>query len=115
MKLEEEMILRDIRILEMMIIIIKRYYDDSIHIHHLIGDLEGLLNLLEVVDKDWKRSFRTTWLDIEICFAAALDKDLDHLTKTGEKIVEESLQELKKMTLEKLEEFKKLVPDEVDL
>lgn len=106
MTFQENIIQQDINILEMMIIKIIKYFNKSIYISALISELENYLNQLKVVDKQWKKNFRTTWLDIEVAYSLALDQGLDNPVNNGEKIVVNSLNILKKMIQDKIENLK---------
>ncbi len=85
---------------------IKKYFEKSIYISDLIYDLESFLNQLTTVDKNWKKKFRTIWLDIEVAYSLALDQGLETLTDEGNAIAESSLHVLKKMIEDKATELK---------
>ena len=103
---QKDDIQKDIKILELMIVKIERFFDKKLYISDLIYDLESFLNQLITVDKKWKKDFRTLWLDIEIAYSLALDQGLEQLTDEGNAITESSLHALKKMTEDKIKELK---------
>lgn len=104
--LQENSIQKDISILELITLKITKYFNKSIYISDLIYDLESYLNQLTVVDKEWKKNFRTTWLDIEVSYSLALDQGLDKPINDGEAIVVNSLNILNKMAKDKIEKLK---------
>ena len=106
MTLQENSIKKDINILELVVLKITKYFDKSLYINDLIYDLESYLNQLTVVDIQWKKNFRTTWLDIEVAYSLALDQGLDKPVNDEEKVVINSLNILKKMAQDKLENLK---------
>lgn len=106
MTLQENSIQKDIYILEVVVLKITKYFDKSLYISDLIYDLESHLNQLTLVDLQWKKNFRTTWLDIEVAYSLALDQGLDKPANDGEKIVVISLNILKKMAQDKIENLK---------
>ncbi len=106
MTLDENSIQKDINILELVVFKITKYFYKSLYINDLIYDLENYLNQLTVVDQQWKKNFRTTWLDIEVAYSLALDQGLDKPINDGETIVVNSLNVLKKMAQDKIENLK---------
>lgn len=82
------------------------YSEGSISLPYLIDDLSGLLNVLEEVDEEWKMYFRRNWLDLEIVYAVALDRDKDKLDETDLRVINSAVVELKKMVISLLEESK---------
>lgn len=104
---QENEIKKDIRILELMILKINKYFNKSVHISDLIYDLESLLNHLLEVDKKWKIDFRTLWLDIEVAYSLALDRGSETFDDKGKEITEQSLLDLKKMIDDKINELRK--------
>ena len=72
----------------------------------LIYDLESCLNQLTTVDNQWKKDFRTVWLDIEAAYSLALDQGLENLTEEGTVLTENSLHILKKITQDKINDLK---------
>ncbi len=106
MTLQENSIEKDIRILELVILKIKKYFDKSLYISDLIYDLESYLNQLTVVDKQWKKHFRTTWLDIEVAYSLALDQGLDKPMNDEDTIIVTSLNLLRKIAQDKMENLK---------
>jgi hypothetical protein len=103
---KENSIQKDISILELMTLKITKYFNKSIYISDLIYDLESYLNQLTVVDKEWKKNFRTTWLDIEVAYSLALDQGSDKPINDGDAIVVNSLNTLNKMAKDKIENLK---------
>ncbi|MBA3957553.1 MAG: hypothetical protein H0X51_04045 [Parachlamydiaceae bacterium] len=65
----------DQRQLRLMIDKINRFKKDTISLRFLIDDLNGLLEVLEESDDNWKRQFRIFWADLEITYAVALFKE----------------------------------------
>jgi hypothetical protein len=59
------------------------------------------------VNKQWKKDFRTIWLDVEVAYSLALDQGLESLTNSGYIITENSLNNLKKMAQDKINDLKK--------
>ncbi len=106
MTLQENSIQKDISVLELMTLKITKYFNKSIYISDLIYDLESYLKQLTVVDKEWKKNFRTTWLDIEVAYSLALDQGLDKPANDGDTIVVNSLNILNKMIKDKIEDLK---------
>ena len=98
---------KDLDVLNMMVFFINRYFNKSIHISDLIYDLESYLNQLILVDTEWKKNFRTIWLDIEISYALALDQKLNQFDKEKENIVTDALHILKQMAQNKMEEIQR--------
>ena len=97
MTLQENSIQKDIVILDLMTLKITRYFNKSIYISDLIYDLESYLNQLTIVDKEWKKKFRTSWLDIEVAYSLALDEGSDKPVNDGDAIVVNSLNILNKI------------------
>ena len=115
MKLEEEKVRRDIRLLEWMILRIKGYRNNFVHVGDLISGLESYLRELETINEEWGDEFFDNWLTLEVTFAVALAKEeqgepVDE--EEDKKIILSTLDVLEKMVLEKLEEVKKLVPEQ---
>jgi|GEM_PF-6277074 len=106
MILQENDIQKNLIVLDLMVLKIRRYFDKTLFISDLIYDLESFLNQLTIVDKKWKKNFRTLWLDIEVAYSLALDQGLEELTDEGNVIVESSLYALKKMVEDKINELK---------
>lgn len=106
MTLQENGIQKDINILELVVLKIKKYSDKFLCISDLIYDLESYLNQLTVVDQQWKKNCRTTWLDIEVAYSLALDHGLDKPVNDGERIIVNSLNILKKMAEDEIENLK---------
>lgn len=102
MKIPESSLQKDMDILTLMDLKIDRYFDGSLYISDLIYDLESFLNQLTIVNDQWKKDFRTIWLDIEVAYALALDQGLDNLTDEGIIVTENSLHILRKMIKNKL-------------
>lgn len=102
----EHSIQKDMDILELVDLKITRYLNKDLYINDLIDALEGYLNQLTNVDNQWKKDFRTLWLDIEIAYSLALDQGLEKLTKEGNIITESSLHILKKMAQDKIYDLK---------
>ncbi|VHO01008.1 hypothetical protein [Candidatus Rhabdochlamydia sp. T3358] len=103
---QEKKIKKEINLLELISLQIKKYFDKKLYIGDLIQDLEGLLNQLTIVEEEWKKDFRTLWLDIEVAYSLALDQELENLTDEGNIITESSLYLLKKMVEDKINELK---------
>lgn len=103
---QENNIIKDIYILELIIIKIKKYLDNSVFISDLIYDLETYLDQLSVVDPHWRKDFRTTWLDIEIAYSLALDQGLEKPVNDGNTIILNSLNILKKMAHDQIKILK---------
>ena len=98
--------MRDINILELIDLKIKIHFNKSVHISDLIYDLESYSNRLTTVDNQWKKDFRTIWLDIEVAYSLALDQGLENLTEEGTILTENSLHTLKKITQDKINDLK---------
>jgi hypothetical protein len=103
---QEDSMQKDINILELIDSKIARYFNKSVYISDLIYDLESYLNQLTTVDDQWKKDFRTIWLDIEVAYSLALDQGLENLTEEGTVLTENSLLNLKKMTQNKIIDLK---------
>ena len=99
---QEDSMQKDINILELIVLKIERYLKKIVYISDLIYDLESYLNQLSTVDNQWKKDFRTIWLDIEVAYSLALDEGLENLTEEGAILTETSLLDLKKMTQNKI-------------
>ncbi len=106
MTTQETSIQKDISTLELIDLKITRYFDKALYISDLIYDLEGCLNQLTTIDKQWKKDFRTIWLDIEVAYSLALDQGLEKFTDKENIIAENSLHALKKMTQDKINDLK---------
>lgn len=106
MTLQKNSIQKDISILELVVLKITKYFDKSLYISDLIYNLESYLNQLTVVDRQWKKNFRTTWLNIEVAYSLALDQGLDKPVNDGEMIVVNSLNILKNMAQDKIGNLK---------
>lgn len=106
-KLSEEVSMqKDIYILELVDSKITRYFNKSVYISDLIYDLESYLNQLTTVDDQWKKDFRTIWLDIEVAYSLALNQGLENLTEEGTVLAENSLHNLKKMARDKINDLR---------
>jgi hypothetical protein len=70
----------------------------------LISDLEGLLNALQEADKEWKQRFLHFWGMIEDERATALFREMDALDVEATQRVEDAVNHLKRMVLEKLQD-----------
>ncbi len=103
---QENNVQKDLNILELIDLKITRYFNKSLYISDLIYDLESYLNQLTTVDNQWKKDFRTIWLDIEIAYSLALDQGLENLTEEGTVLTENSLHTLKKITQDKINDLK---------
>ena len=103
---QEDSMQKDINILELIDSKIARYFNKSVYISDLIYDLESYLNQLTTVDDQWKKDFRTIWLDIEVAYSLALDQGLENPTEEGAILTENSLFNLKKMTQNKIIDLK---------
>src|SRR5690349_7543674 len=108
MTIQENSIRKDINILELIVLKITKYLNKSLNINDLIYDLESYLNQLVVVDKQWKKNFRTAWLDIEVAYSLALDQGLDNPINKGKEIVVNSLNVLMKMVQDKIKNLKQV-------
>lgn len=97
---------KDMIVLDLIVSKINKYHNKSIYISDLIYDLESYLNQLTVVGREWKKNFRTVWLDIEIAYSLALDQGLDKPVNEGDVIVVNALTILKKMAHEEMETLK---------
>ncbi len=102
---QKENIQKDIIALELFDLKITRYFNKNLYIIDLIYDLESYLNQLTTVDNQWKKDFRTIWLDIEVAYSLALDQGLKNLTEEGAILTENSLHNLKKMAQDKLNDL----------
>lgn len=103
---QEDSIQKDMNILELIDLKITRYFNNSVYISDLIYDLESYLNQLTTVDDQWKKDFRTIWLDIEVAYSLALDQELENLTEEGTFLTGNSLHNLKKMTQDKIKDLR---------
>lgn len=103
---QENSIQKDLNILELIDLKITRYFNKTVYISDLIYDLESYLNQLTIVDNQWKKDFRTIWLDIEVAYSLALDQGLENLTEEGTVLTENSLHTLKKITQDKINDLK---------
>lgn len=103
---QEDSMQKDINILELIDLKIARYLNKSVYISDLIYDLESYLNQLTTIDAQWKKDFRTIWLDIEVAYSLALDQGLENLTQEGAVLTESSLLNLKTMTQNKIIDLK---------
>lgn len=84
----------DLRQLKLMKKKIEYFKDHKIYLSDLIGDLAGLLNVMEDIKISWEEEFRANWLDLEIVFACCLDAGKDRLDEADEKIISEALENL---------------------
>jgi hypothetical protein len=105
MTISENSIQKDINILNLIISKINSYFNQYIYISDLIYDLESCLNQLTTVSDQWKKDFRTIWLDIEIAYSLALDQGLYNLTNEGNILTEKSLHTLVKMVQDKIRDL----------
>jgi hypothetical protein len=102
----------DIDLLELTDLKIEKYFNDCLPLHDLIYDLESYLNQITVIDKEWRKNFRTIWLDIEVAYSLGLDSDSCRLTSDGNKLIFSSLKTLKKMTINKIKDLKCILSEE---
>ena len=52
-----------------------RFMVRELAIGALIGDLEGLLYQLHLIDEEWRQDFVDAWSALEISYAVALDRE----------------------------------------
>jgi len=74
-------------------------------IDRLIADLEGLLNVLEKPDADWKQSFLRYWGHIEDARAVALDRQATTLNEQEAKVALDAARRLKLLVLEQIDDI----------
>lgn len=92
----------DKRQLDIMIQKIHAFNEGYLHLSDLIYDLEALLNISTNQDQQWKDMFRSYWWDLEQVYAAALDDDKLDLDFEDQKIVNNAIENLKKLVELKL-------------
>lgn len=76
----------NLRQLNLMLDRIEWYENKSIDLCALIQDLLGLLNALEDFDDLWKEEFRSNWINLDVIYAIAIDRNVnpEDLDKDGE-------------------------------
>lgn len=93
----------DERQLNIMIQKINSFKSGDLFLSYLINDLEALLNVLEEKDDNWEAEFRTSWLDLEVVYALALDDNRTTLDLEDQRIIAEALVKLEDLVNEKLQ------------
>jgi hypothetical protein len=68
----------------------------------LIPELEELFNAVNLADEDWQEGFWSSWGDLEINYAFALDMGWKSLDEAGEQIVSQAVADLKSLIGAKL-------------
>lgn len=68
----------------------------------LIPELEALFKAIELSDPDWRQGFWDSWADLEINYAMALDMGWKSLDETGDRLVSQAIENLKRLIAEKL-------------
>ena len=76
---------------------IKQFESKRIDLKHLINGLESLLCALEEVDSNWKSAFQSKWGVLEEIYADMLDSGYKKLPDTHQKLVEQSVRDVKAM------------------
>ncbi len=76
----------------------------DLYLVHLIGDLNGLLDVLTGHDLEWQQTFTGYWWDLEQVYAVAMDEDRSHFDRDDQKIISEALEGLKTIIHEKLKQ-----------
>lgn len=71
---QKEVVDREQRQLVTMMDRLVRFRGGEIRIGETIGDLEGLLSELQLMDEAWRDRFVDAWSDLEIPYAFALDQ-----------------------------------------
>jgi len=87
----------DKRQLDIMIQKIHAFNEGHLHLPDLIYDLEALLNILTNQDQHWKDAFKGYWWDLEQVYAAVLDDEQLSLDSEDQKIINDAIENLKKL------------------
>ncbi len=87
-----------------MLFTIDAYKSGRMSIGTLIGNLEALLTCLTNVSDEWAARFQDSWLDIEIVYALALDKQLNQLSEEQVNAVTETLATIESLVQSVIEE-----------
>ena len=81
---------------------IELYKASQVDLGSLIGDLEGLLDMLQTVGNSWKNSFSESWWELEIRYALSLSENDGKLTREDLDSINDSLNELQILIKEQL-------------
>jgi hypothetical protein len=92
----------DKRQLNIMIQKIHSFNEGHLHLSDLIYDLEALLNILTNQDQPWKATFRGYWWNLEQVYAFALYEEKSRLDSEDQKIVNDTIEDLKSLIYTKL-------------
>ena len=65
----------------------------------LIDDLDSLLSCLRIIDQNWKDLFKSEWWTLEQIHAVALDRKEASLPPDSQKLLAESLGNLRELIL----------------
>jgi hypothetical protein len=82
---------------------INRYEKGLINLPALIGDLIGLLNALEDYDEAWIQEFQSNWLDLEVTYAVALNREIPYDDVDTKIETFKTTKELKRLVLMEIE------------
>jgi hypothetical protein len=74
----------------------------KLSVDKLIADLEGLANVLEEKNIDWRQSFFRHWGHLEEAWAVALDRGATSLDEQEAKVALSAAGKLKSMVLERI-------------
>lgn len=87
----------DKRQLNIMIQKIHAFNKGHLYLSDLIYDLEALVSILTDQDQHWKDLFIGYWWDLEQVYAVALDDNKSCLDSEDQKIVNDAIENLKKL------------------
>ena len=93
----------DQRQYSMMLRLLKAFDTRSVGLGKLIVDLEALLGCLQDTEKAWKNSFYRQWGMLEDVYADALDKGLEQLPPDSENLIEDDIQNLRRLVQERID------------
>jgi len=92
----------DTELLRSIVLYIDFFSKGNVPVQEILYDIEGNLNNLKTVEKDWVESFRSKWLDVETIYALFLDSENSKMSDQNIKEIRIALQQLKKMALEQI-------------
>lgn len=76
---------------------LNQFESKRIDLKHLINGLESLLCMLEGADANWKSAFQSIWGVLEEVYADILDRGYKEMPDSHQKLVEQSVRDLKAM------------------
>ncbi len=87
----------DKRQLNIMLDKINMFKNKQLEFNFLIEDLNALLNVLQTIDKDWKKKFKKNWNALEEVYSFILYEKRSSLNQEDIKITATSIGEIEKL------------------